>query len=66
VRLRIEGASHVARSGAEIALTLSAGVAANGLEREPGTQLLARALRALDEAKRAGRNRVCVSRPARD
>jgi diguanylate cyclase (GGDEF)-like protein len=66
VRLRIEGASHVARSGAEIALTLSAGVAANGLEREPGAQLVARALRALDEAKRAGRNRVCVSRPARD
>lgn len=67
VRLRIEGAaSHVTASGAEIALTVSAGVAALGLEREAGAQLGARALRALDEAKRAGRNRVCVARPARD
>jgi diguanylate cyclase (GGDEF)-like protein len=65
VRLRVEGASFTVRGGAEIALTVSAGVAGMGLAREAGTELAARALRALDEAKRAGRNRVCVSRPAR-
>ena len=65
IRLRVEGASFTARSGAEIALTVSAGVADTGLAREDGSDLAARALRALDEAKRAGRNRVCVSRPAR-
>jgi PleD family two-component response regulator len=32
---------------------------------ETSESLIARALRATDEAKNAGRNRVCVSRPAR-
>jgi diguanylate cyclase (GGDEF)-like protein len=65
IRLRIEGASFAVWGGAEIALTVSAGVAGTGLAREAGAEITARALRALDEAKRAGRNRVCVSRPAR-
>ena len=65
VRLRLEGSSLPLRSEAEVALTVSAGVAGTGLSRESGAQIAARALRALDEAKRAGRNRVCVSRPAR-
>jgi diguanylate cyclase (GGDEF)-like protein len=65
IRLRIEGASFALRGAEEIALTVSAGVASTGLAREDGAQLSERALGALEEAKRAGRNRVCVSRPAR-
>jgi diguanylate cyclase (GGDEF)-like protein len=65
LRLRVEGAAFATRIGAEIALTVSAGVASTGLAREESAVLVARAFRALDEAKRAGRNRVCVSRPAR-
>jgi len=64
-RLRIEGMTHVLRSGSEVSLTISAGVASTGIWREEASELVARALRALDEAKRAGRNRVCGSRPAR-
>ena len=65
IRLRIEGASARTWEGEELALTVSAGVASTGLAREEAPDLTARALRALEEAKRAGRNRVCVSRPAR-
>jgi len=65
LRLRVEGASVPVWGGAEISLTVSAGVAATGLHREAGNALLVRAQGALEEAKRAGRNRVCVSRPAR-
>jgi diguanylate cyclase (GGDEF)-like protein len=65
LRLRIEGASFPVWGGAEITLTVSVGVASTGLTREEGTALRLRAARALEEAKRAGRNRVCVSRPAR-
>ncbi len=65
VRLRIEGSSFQVWGGVEVALTVSAGVASTGLAEEPGSTLLARAQGALEEAKRAGRNRVSVSRPAR-
>lgn len=65
IRLRIEGASFPVWGGAEVSLTVSAGIASTGLAREGGSDLLARAHGALEEAKRAGRNRVCVSRPAR-
>ncbi len=65
LRLRVEGASIPVWGGAEISLTVSVGVAATGLLREEGNALLARASGALEQAKRAGRNRVCVSRPAR-
>jgi diguanylate cyclase (GGDEF)-like protein len=65
VRLRIEGAGFVTRGGAELVVTVSAGIASTGLVPEDGVSLAARAMRALEEAKRAGRNRVCASRPAR-
>ncbi len=65
VRLRVEGASFPVWGGAEVSLTLSAGVASTSLAREEGASVASRALRAVEEAKRAGRNRVCVSRPAR-
>jgi len=64
VRLRIEGTTHTVRGGAEASLTISAGVASTGLLREEAGDLAARSFRALEEAKRAGRNRVCVLRPA--
>ncbi|HEU4428495.1 MAG TPA: diguanylate cyclase [Myxococcota bacterium] len=65
IRLRIEGTVHTVRGGAEASLTVSAGVASTGLVREEAGELVARSFRALEEAKRAGRNRVCVLRPAR-
>jgi diguanylate cyclase (GGDEF)-like protein len=65
IRLRIEGAPLATSGGNDVALTLSAGVASTGLARELAPALTARVLGALEEAKRAGRNRVCVSRPAR-
>ena len=65
LRLRVEGDTFSVWSGAEVSITLSAGVASTGLAREEGASLASRALRAVEEAKRAGRNRVCVSRPAR-
>lgn len=65
IRLRVEGTTHTVRGGAEAALTISAGVASTGLLREESGELVARSFRALEEAKRAGRNRVCVLRPAR-
>jgi diguanylate cyclase (GGDEF)-like protein len=65
IRLRIEGAALSTSDGSEVAFTASAGVASTGLAREATAQLTARAIAALEQAKRAGRNRVCVSRPAR-
>jgi diguanylate cyclase (GGDEF)-like protein len=65
IRLRIEGASFPVWGGSEVALSVSAGVASTGPTLETSESLIARALRATDEAKSAGRNRVCVSRPAR-
>jgi diguanylate cyclase (GGDEF)-like protein len=65
MRLRVEGASVPVWGAPEVSLTLSAGVASSELAPETGGTLLARAQRALEEAKRAGRNRVSVSRPAR-
>jgi diguanylate cyclase (GGDEF)-like protein len=65
IRLRVEGASFPVWGGSEVTLSVSAGVAGTGPTREASDSLLARALRATEEAKSAGRNRVCVSRPAR-
>lgn len=65
IRLRVEGASLAVWGSPDVSVTLSAGVASSELAPEAGPALAARAMRALEEAKRAGRNRVCVSRPAR-
>jgi diguanylate cyclase (GGDEF)-like protein len=65
IRLRVEGATFSVWGGAEVALTVSAGVACTQLALEETAVLTARAQRAVEEAKSAGRNRVCVSRPAR-
>ncbi len=65
IRLRIEGATFPVWGGADVLLTASAGVASSQLAAEDGAALAARAAGAAEEAKRAGRNRVCVSRPAR-
>jgi diguanylate cyclase (GGDEF)-like protein len=65
VRLRVEGASFAIWGSTGVSVTLSAGVASSELAPEEGAALAARAMRALEEAKRAGRNRVSVSRPAR-
>ncbi|MBM4383675.1 MAG: GGDEF domain-containing protein [Deltaproteobacteria bacterium] len=65
IRLRVEGASFPVWGGSEVTLSVSAGVASTGPLLEASEVLVARALRATEEAKSAGRNRVCVSRPAR-
>jgi diguanylate cyclase (GGDEF)-like protein len=66
LRLRVEGASFPTWDGPEVTLTLSAGVASNAVPGEDAAALLARTALLAGEAKRAGRNRVCVERPARE
>ena len=65
LRLRVEGASYPTWEGTDVTLTLSAGVASNAMEGEDAAALIARTAQLAGEAKRAGRNRVCVERPAR-
>lgn len=60
VRRAIAGTSYIASNGVEIPLTVSIGIASFPRDGESVDRLLTTADSALSEAKRSGRDRVCV------
>ena len=61
LRFIIESRPFVLRSGRELHITASLGIASNVVSVDSPEQLMRHADRALYEAKNAGRNRVCAS-----